>query len=47
MHLFLDREDKKILDDEAEGILWISGQLSLNYSGGHVAQMSQTNQFKS
>lgn len=45
MHLLLDREDKKILEDEAEGILWISGQLSLNYSEGHVVQMSQINQF--
>lgn len=34
-HFFLDRGHKKeIVEDEAEAILRISDQLSLNYSGG-------------
>lgn len=45
MHSFLDREDKKeILEDEAEGILSISGQLSLNYGGAGYSGKDVTDQ---
>lgn len=44
-HSFLDREDKKeILEDEAEGVLSISGKLSLNYGGAGSSGKDVTDQ---